>query len=128
MKKAESSSSMTTRKKVILCAQEALERKAKDLVILNVGKLTSFTDYFVICSGRSSRQVQTIAENVVNKLGEVGVHPLHVEGRREGHWVLIDYGDLVVHIFFEPIRSIYDLESLWSDAEQVPITGSPAAS
>lgn len=110
----------STRFRAVLCARQATSLKALDLVLLDVSKFTSYADYFVICSGRSSRQVQGIADNLEANLGAHGIKPLGVEGRREGHWILMDYGDVIIHIFYEPIRFFYDLESLWSDAARVP--------
>jgi len=94
---------MSTRKKAVLCAEEALEYKAQDLLILDVSRLSSFADYFIICSGRSSRQVQGIAENLQSALRRRGFRPAGIEGSREGHWILMDYGDVIVHIFYEPV-------------------------
>ncbi len=107
--------------KALSCAREADNRKALDIVLLDVSKITTLADYFLICSGRSSRQVQGIAEAVQTRLRELGVRPLGVEGEREGHWVLLDYGDVIMHIFYQPIREIYDLESLWSEGAVVPL-------
>jgi ribosome-associated protein len=98
-----------------------LDRKAIDLVILEVKDLSSFTDYFLICSGNSDRQVQAIASHIEEKLGKEGIHPLGIEGKREGRWTLLDYGDVVVHIFFQPVREFYDLERLWSEATRVEL-------
>lgn len=107
----------------MLCAREAFEYKALDLALLDVAGLTSFTDYFLICSGKSSRQVQGLADNLEATLANLGIKPLGIEGRVEGHWVLMDYGDVVIHIFYEPVRYFYDLESLWSDATRVIWSG-----
>ncbi|MEJ5349576.1 MAG: ribosome silencing factor [Desulfosoma sp.] len=107
--------------KALSCAKEADNRKALDIVLLDVSKITTLADYFLICSGRSSRQVQGIAEAVQTRLRELGVRPLGVEGEREGHWVLLDYGDVIMHIFYQPIREVYDLESLWSEGAVVPL-------
>lgn len=104
-----------------LCARAALDHKAIDLVILEVKKLSSFTDYFVICSGTSDRQVQAIAAHIEEKLRAQGLRPLGVEGMREAHWVLLDYGDVVVHVFLGPMREFYDLERLWFDAPRVEL-------
>lgn len=101
------------------CAERILEHKGQDVVILDVSRLSSFADYFVICSARSSRQVQGIADNVEAGLQQIGVRPIGIEGAREGQWILMDYGDIIVHIFYEPVRLFYDLESLWSEAEKV---------
>jgi ribosome-associated protein len=112
---------VSAREKAMLCVQFALDGRAKDLVLLDVGVLSSFADYFLICSGKSSRQVQGIADLMEKGLREIGIKPLGVEGRREGHWLLMDYGDVIVHIFHEPTRFFYDLESLWFEAKEVPL-------
>lgn len=97
----------------------AEDRKALDLKVLHLQKISDFTDYFMICSGTSERQVQAIADAVQEKLRESRVRPLHVEGYNRGQWVLIDYGDLVVHVFQEEPRRHYALERLWGDAPDV---------
>jgi ribosome-associated protein len=99
----------------------ALDRKAYDLVVLEVGHVSSIADYFVICSGRSDTQVQAIADAIQSELGRDGVKPISVEGLPHGQWVLMDYGDVVVHIFYVPVRKFYDLERLWSRAEHVEL-------
>ena len=96
-----------------------LNRKAFNVVLLDLRGLVSFADTFIICSGRSHRQVSAIAESVEQDLKAKGIRPIGVEGLREGHWVLMDYGDIVIHIFYEPIRIFYDLEGLWSDARRI---------
>ncbi|MBW1860141.1 MAG: ribosome silencing factor [Deltaproteobacteria bacterium] len=96
-----------------------LDRKALDVVVLDLRGLVSFADIFIICSGRSHRQVSAIAESVEQDLKVKGIKSMGVEGLREGHWVLMDYGDVVIHIFYEPIRIFYDLEGLWSDAKRI---------
>jgi len=105
--------------KALLCARAAEQFKARDLVLLNVSGVASFSDNFLIGSGQSSRQVQGIADNVEKTLRQSGIRPLGVEGKNEGHWILMDYGDVIVHLFYEPVRHFYDLESLWSDAERI---------
>ncbi len=94
----------------------ALDRKAQDLRVLNLGPVSDFTDYFLICSGTSERQVQAIAEAIQESLSKTGSKPIHVEGQRAGNWVLLDYGDLVAHVFQPEPREFYGLEKLWSDA------------
>ena len=111
----------SSQEKAFLCARALLDRKAIDLVILEVKDLSSFTDYFLVCSGNSDRQVQAIASHIEEKLGKEGIHPLGIEGKREGRWTLLDYGDVVVHIFFQPVREFYDLERLWSEATRVEL-------
>jgi len=98
-----------------------LGMKAFDVIVLDVRGLVSFADTFIICSGRSHRQVSAIGEFVEKELKGKGMKPLGVEGLRQGHWVLMDYGDVVIHVFYEPIRTFYDLEGLWSDARRIEI-------
>ena len=97
----------------------AEDRKAVDLRVLHLEKVSDFTDFFLICSGTSERQVQAIADAVQERMREVQVRPLHVEGFNRGQWVLLDYGDFVVHIFQEEPRRFYSLERLWGDAPDV---------
>jgi len=99
-----------------------LGMKALDVVVLDVRGLASFADTFIICSGRSHRQVSAIGEFVEKELKRKGMKPLGVEGLRQGHWVLMDYGDVVIHVFYEPIRTFFDLEGLWSDARRIEIS------
>ncbi len=109
-------SDTNTRDLVIQCVNAVLEKKAHGLVILRVKEISAFTDYFVSCSGNSDRQVKAIADSVEGVLKKSGVLPLGIEGARTGQWVLMDYGDVVVHVFYEPVREFYDIERLWSDA------------
>ena len=97
-------------------------RKARKVVILDVRPLTSVADAFIICSGRSHRQVSAIAEFIRQALKKQNIQPLSVEGLKEGHWVLLDYGHVIIHIFYEPIRAFYDLEGLWIDARRIGTT------
>jgi len=96
-----------------------LGKKMIGLVALDVRNLTSIADAFIICSGRSNRQVAAIGEHIKQKLKEQGIKPLSVEGLKEGRWALLDYGHIIIHIFYEPVRSFYDLDGLWSDARKV---------
>jgi ribosome-associated protein len=105
--------------KALLCLKIILERKALDPVLFEVGQLTSIADYFLITSGSSSRQVQAISQHVMKRMKEEGFRPYGVEGEQEGHWVLMDYGDIVIHIFYHPVRAFYDLEGLWVEAPRV---------
>ena len=109
-------STVTTADRVRGAVQAALDRKAHDVKVLNLGPVSDFTDYFLICSGTSERQVQAISEAIQEALAAEGVKPLHVEGQRAGHWVLLDYGDLVAHVFQPEPREFYGLERLWADA------------
>ncbi|XOF32348.1 MAG: ribosome silencing factor [Candidatus Electrothrix sp. YB6] len=104
-----------------VCARIALDTKAEELVILDVRSQASFTDYFLIMSGRSSRHVQGLAEVIEEKLRSKRVSSQHSEGLREGMWVLLDFGDIVAHIFYKDQRKFYDLEGLWHDAPRVDL-------
>jgi ribosome-associated protein len=112
---------LSTWDRALECTRSALDRKAYDLVVLETTALTSIGDYFVICSGRSDTQVQAIAEGVRDHLASLGVHPLAIEGLERGQWVLIDYGDVVVHVFQVPMRRFYDLDRLWARAPRVAL-------
>ncbi len=107
-----------------LFIQAVLGKKAARLVALDMRELTSIADAFIICSGQSNRQVVAIAEHIERQMRKHKIKPLSVEGTAEGHWVLMDYGHVIIHVFFESVRSFYDLEGLWSDARRIPI---PAA-
>lgn len=103
----------------------ALDTKAEDVRVRFVGPVTDFTDYFLIASGGSERQVQSIADRIEERLRERGVRPLHVEGYTAGQWVLLDYGDLVAHVFLDDRRRYYGLERLWADAADVTADYAP---
>ncbi len=101
-------------------ARAASAKGGEETVIIEVGAVLAITDAFVISSGRNTRQVKTIAEEVEAKLkSEGGISPLRVEGLGDSQWVLLDYGDLVIHVFLDETREFYDLERLWSDAPRV---------
>jgi ribosome-associated protein len=102
-----------------LYIKAALGKKAMNLVALDVHELTSFADIFIICSGRSNRQVNAIAEHIQIDLKKHKIKPLSVEGVGDGHWVLLDYGHVIIHVFYEPVREFYDLEGLWLDAKRI---------
>lgn len=106
-----------------LFVRTALGRKAMGLVVMDMHALTSVADAFIICSGRSHRQVTAIAEHIVRELKKHKIQPLNREGVKEGHWVLLDYGHVVIHIFYEPLRQLYDLEGLWVDAQRIKTPG-----
>lgn len=107
--------------KSLFCLKAALDKKALDPVLLELKGTTSFTDYFLLCSGKSDRQVQAIAQAIVETLKKNGIQPLGQEGMARGRWVLLDYGDVVVHIFLEAVRKFYDLEGLWIDAPKIDL-------
>jgi ribosome-associated protein len=100
------------------------EKQAKDLVVLDLRGITSFADFFVICTGNNQRQVQTIADEIDKQLRATGERAISVEGYSQGEWILADYGDFLVHVFSEKAREFYDLQRLWRAAKVVPL---PAA-
>lgn len=102
-----------------LYVKAALGKKALELVVLDVRELSSIADVFIICSGRSNRQVTAIAEFIQVDLKKHEIRPLSVEGKKEGHWVLLDYGHVIIHVFYESMRNFYDLEGLWIDAKRI---------
>jgi len=99
--------------------QAILGKQALGLTVLDVGALTSVADVFMVCSGRSNRQVNAIAEHIQTTLKQQGIKPLSIEGKKTGHWILMDYGHVVIHVFFDDVRSFYDLEGLWADAPRL---------
>jgi ribosome-associated protein len=103
------------------CAEAAENKKALDVQVLDLRTLTTIADYFVMCSGTSSTQVRAIADEIGQVLAQAGIRPSHVEGAPEATWVLMDYSDVVVHIFDEQSRTYYSLEKLWGDAPRVPV-------
>lgn len=109
---------MDSLKKAIAAAEAALERKAYDLVVLQVEHLSSIADYFLVATGRSDVQVQAIARGIEERMARENEHPLAIEGLAHGHWVVLDYADVVIHIFFEPARDFYRLERNWTDARE----------
>lgn len=98
-----------------------LGKKPVDVVALDMRELTSIADAFIICSGRSNRQVTAIAEHVERQLRKQKVKPLGVEGATEGQWVLMDYGHVIIHVFYDSVRQFYDLEGLWTDARRIEL-------
>ena len=106
-------------KRRVICAA-ADEKKARDIVQMDMIGLMSTNDYFVICSANTATQVRAIADNIEEKMEETGISFLHKEGYREGEWVLLDYGDTVAHIFQQDAREYYALERLWGDAKLTP--------
>jgi len=107
--------------RAMLCAAAALNKKAEDLLLMDVAELTGYADYFMLASGRSPRQAMAIAENIQRVLKKAGMTPLGVDGIRQGRWACLDFGDVVVHVFHQPVREIFDLESLWGDAPRVEL-------
>jgi ribosome-associated protein len=112
---------MDTEDAVRIAARAASEKKATDLVVLDLRNAASFTEYFLICTGASTRQVQAVSNAVEEALLKSGKRPLHIEGYSSAEWILLDYGDFIVHVFSAASRRFYDLERLWRDAPRVEV-------
>lgn len=102
-----------------MCARVAADNRGRDVVVLDLRKLTSVVDYFVIGTGTSRRQIHSMADEIDEAMNACGDEKLGIEGYGESHWVLLDYGDVVVHLFDEDRRRYYDLENLWGDATRL---------
>lgn len=113
---------MTTKEMAMKIAAFANDKKAADILMLNMKGLSPVTDYFVICSASNNILVKAIADNIEDKMAELGVFPAHKEGYADGRWVLLDYGDIVAHIFLEEERDFYNIEQLWADAPSEAFT------
>ncbi len=111
---------LTSRERAVSCALFALEKKALDVRVLEIGRLSSIADYLVLATGKSDKQTQAIYDSVKKGLKQYG-KALDVEGLREGNWIVVDYGDVIVHIFHEDLRRYYDLDELWKAAPLVDI-------
>jgi len=107
--------------RILLALHAAAEKKALDLVVLDLRPVASFTDFFVITSGTNRRQVQAISDGVVDHLKKHGTRPARVEGYQTAEWILVDYGDFILHVFDEKARRFYDLERLWREAARVAV-------
>jgi ribosome-associated protein len=107
---------------VEVAAGAALDKRATDLVLLDLNGVASFTSYFLLCTGQSVRQVQAISDSVEEQLARRGIQPAHSEGYQNAEWVLLDYVDFVVHVFSAKARSFYDLERLWRRAARLPVS------
>ena len=114
--------------KAVQIAEAALDRKARDIVVLDTRAVSSFTDTFILMTGTSDRHTRAIADSIREAMRAQGEKPLGVEGYDEGRWVLIDLGDAIVHIFLREVREYYDLERLWSDAPTIDLGGELARS
>jgi ribosome-associated protein len=110
---------ITPRQLALLAAEVCEEKKAKDILVLDVRKITSISDYFIVCSTSNERQARAIAEDLRMRLKDLGKREMGVEGLEDARWVLQDFGDIVLHIFHESQREFYDIEGLWADAKQV---------
>lgn len=109
------------RESALFIAHLGLDKKALDVLLLDVRGLSSYTDYCVVMTAESDPQVNAIADFVEAKMKERGERPIGIEGRQAGQWVLIDYGDVVAHVFYQDMRLFYDLEGLWADAPRVAV-------
>ena len=116
---------LDSKAKALAIARASLDKKAVDVLVLYVAQLTSIADYFVLCSGESERQVRAIADSIDETLSRQQSPPLGMEGGPTAKWIVMDFGDVVVHIFHQAVRDHYGLEKLWADAKRVRI---PAAS
>ena len=112
---------LSAEEKTALSARVAENRQALDVVVLDLREASSITDYFLICTGGSGRQVQAIADAIDEQLKKRGVASLGVEGYREARWILMDYGDVIVHVFSQETRDFYDLERLWGNAPKIDL-------
>lgn len=112
-------------KRIETVISAASDKKATNIVILDLREIASFTDYFIICSGRASRQVQAIADEIEEQLRKESCRTSNIEGYQKAEWILMDYGDFVVHIFGQEAREFYNLERLWRDAKRTEIKDEP---
>jgi ribosome-associated protein len=110
---------------VLLAAVAAEEKKAENPVILDLREVASFTEFFLVCNGANPKQVQAISYSIEDSLRKAGKRPLHIEGYTAAEWILLDYGDFIVHVFNSTARRFYDLERLWRDAKRLEIPGRP---
>lgn len=110
-----------SKEKAIILAHAAQEKKAQDIEVIEIKALSDIADYFLVCSADSDRGVKTIVDNIEQSLKEMGERAIGVEGYTEGKWVLIDAADVVVHVFYEPVRRFYDIEGLWIDAPRIKL-------
>jgi ribosome-associated protein len=112
---------LSSKELALMLSQIAHDKKAEDLIILDVRGLSSFTDYFVVMSGRSTRHVQGLADAISGHMRKKRISQSSAEGYSEGQWVLLDYNDVVVHIFYHESRAFYDIEGLWHDAPRLEL-------
>ncbi len=112
---------LTLKEKIEICYQAVIDKKGENVVILDLQKITSFTDYFLICSGSSTKHVQSIADEIIRRLGKKEKKGGNIEGYQAGKWILVDCIDVVAHIFHEETRNYYNIERLWGDADKIKI-------
>lgn len=126
MRKPRAKKPSTAKNIALACAKAAEEKQAGEIVILDMRKLSSISDYFVICSGASDRQVKAIAEGVIDALSPEGTRCYHSEGWRDCTWIVLDFVDVIVHVFQEEARERFQIERLWGDAKRVETPQSKA--
>jgi ribosome-associated protein len=112
---------------VATAVRAALDKKALDVVVLDLRHTPAFTDFFVVCSGQNQRQAHAIADALDEALAAMKVRPSHIEGYERGEWILMDYFSFIVHVFTPATREFYSLERLWGDAERIDVSDEPAA-
>ena len=127
LKQEEPETTLDSAQQVMLALEAALEKKALDPVLIDVSKESSYTDYILVLSGRSDRHVQSVADGVLEAFARLRIRPVGVEGKQQGQWTLLDFGDFIVHVFYHPNRDFYDLEGLWCDAPRVAVEVPPEA-
>ncbi len=108
---------MSSKEMALAAASAARDAKAIDVIVMEMGELVNYTEYFIIASGSSTRHAQAISDNVQNIINSCRSKPLGVEGEREGNWILIDWGEVVIHVFYHPVREFYELDKLYEEAE-----------
>lgn len=122
IKKKKAFAEKSTLEVATILYQTAVDKKGEDIVLMDVSKVSGFADYFLIMSGRSTRHVQGLASALDEKMSRKRISNLKAEGLDEGHWVLLDFDDIIVHIFYHEERPVYDLEGLWHDAPRIDLT------
>ena len=113
--------------RILMALHAAGEKKAIDIVVLDLREIASFTDYFIVTSGANERQVQAISDGVYESLKKMGSNAARVEGHKTAEWILLDYGDFIVHVFEQKARNFYDLERLWREGKRVDLPPEPGA-
>lgn len=119
------SPSRTYLERALVAARAAIDKKALEPVLIDLTQQKSYADYLLLCSAQSGRAVRAIADHIVEAMAELGVRAIGTEGVRDGRWALLDFGDLVVHVFDHPLREFYDLDGMWFDAPRIPLEVPP---
>ena len=119
LQEQETAAALDTEEAVRMAAEAASDKKAEEIVVLDLREVASFTEFFLICNGTNPKQVQAITDSIDERLRKAGKRPLHVEGYANAEWILMDYGDFIAHIFNGTSRRFYDLERLWRDAKRL---------